>query len=88
MTTTKEETERRHYLEVLRIAEELQRALDEKTERLEKIERALEWAAARPKWARILTYAVDANIGRGEYHDGTGPSIANALIALHERAGK
>lgn len=81
MTTTKEETERRHYLEVLRIAEELQRALDEKTERLEKIERALEWATNNG-YVVMHSDCWEYRGNREFFNDNS----ANALIALHERS--
>ena len=65
------------------------------SERLRKIEAALEWTAGRHD-IRIESRQVAVWKGNQfdswpsiiENHNGTGPSIADALIALHERAGK
>lgn len=67
----------------------LQRALDEKTERVEKLEKALEWASEN----EYVVLSSDCWMFHGyrEYFSGEFSehrSSADALIALHERAGK
>ena len=65
-------------------------------ERLAKLEAALEWAAKEDILVRTHDVVlVNYDQYDGGYtvldtqdHDGAGPSIINALIALHERAGK
>ena len=67
-------------------------------ERLAKIEAACEWLVAHQderdrvritKWfiERSILDRYDYRKTETEKHNGTGPSIINALIALHERAG-